>query len=48
MFLKRVRAFQSNLDSAYLDDLEATSQERLLFFEKLALQRKQATCLKVE
>jgi hypothetical protein len=48
MFLKRVCALPSDLASAYMGDLEATAQERLLFFEQLALQRKQANGLKVE
>jgi hypothetical protein len=33
---KRVCALPSELASAYLDDLKATAEERLAFFERLA------------
>jgi hypothetical protein len=34
--LKRVSELPSDLASAYLDDLKATAEERLAFFESLA------------
>jgi hypothetical protein len=40
--LKRVCELPIDLASAYLDDLKATAEERLAFFEQLAFQRKQA------
>jgi hypothetical protein len=46
--LKRVCELPSDLASAYLDDLEATLQEYLLFFEQLALQHKKVNGLKGE
>jgi hypothetical protein len=42
MFLRRVCALPSDLVSAYLDDLKATAEARLAFFEHLTMQRKQA------
>jgi hypothetical protein len=48
IFLKRVCALPSDLADVYLDDLKATAEERLAFFERVALQRKQANGLKVE
>ena len=41
MFLKHVCALPSDVASAYLTNLEATAEERLAFFERLTLQRKQ-------
>ena len=40
--LKRVCELPSDLASAYLDDLKATAEERLAFFEGLTMQRKRA------
>jgi len=40
--LKRVCELPSDLASAYLDDLKATAEERLAFFEDLTMQRKRA------
>jgi len=34
--LKRVCDLPSDLASAYLDDLKATAEERLAFFERIA------------
>jgi hypothetical protein len=42
MFLKRAFTLPSDLAVAYLTDLKATAEERLAFFERLTLQRKQA------
>jgi hypothetical protein len=46
--LKRVCELPSDLASAYLDDLKATAEERLLFFEQTTIQRKQAGVLKAD
>jgi hypothetical protein len=46
--LKRVCELPSDLASAYLDDLKATAEERLAFFERVALQRKQESGLTVK
>ena len=43
--LKRVCDLPSDLASAYLDDLKATAEEHLLFFERLTLKRKKASDL---
>ena len=48
MFLERVCAFLSDLADVYLGDLKATAEERLAFFERLTLQRKQAKGLTAE
>jgi len=48
ILLKRVCALLGDLADAYLDDLKATAEERLAFFKRLALQRKQAKCLTAE
>jgi hypothetical protein len=48
MFLRRVCALPSDLADAYLDDLKVTAEERLLFFERVALQRKQESGLTVK
>jgi hypothetical protein len=39
VLLKRVCALPSDLASAYLDDLKATAEERLAFFESFAIKR---------
>ena len=46
--LMRVCALPSDLASAYLDDLKATAEERLAFFERVARQHKQESGLTVE
>jgi hypothetical protein len=46
--LKRVCELPSDLVSVYLDDLNATAEELLAFFERVALQCKQVNGLKVE
>jgi hypothetical protein len=43
MFLKRVCALPSDLADVYLDDLKATAEERLAFFERLTIQRKKSS-----
>ena len=46
--LKRVCELPSDLASAYLDDLKATAEERLTFFERVELQRKRESGLTVK
>jgi len=48
IFLRRVCALPGDLADVYLDDLKATAEERLLFFERIGLQRKQVKGLAAE